>query len=336
MVMIYFQDHHLLFTMRTDQRIIAKRRKDRSTPPVKTTESMPFFFRNSEMEFFINGTMSGIKAAITDHLEMFFRDVPDKAFDKIHDRNGFLNVLIIFVTIVMERDKITGIRIDPGSGNDRATKIPANIFGNSLRVTTVGFGINIEAVFMFQITTGRNFFKRRTDAEQHFLEESSTESIAKESIVEMRDITPESIITVTAFRDETMDMRIPFKIPAESMQDHDKTRGKVFVFVHFRENLQIHNIYHGVRKTVTKNGQHLYTVRIHIHGNYLVGRYATDVEAAIAYNKAIDILRNKGVTNNFLSNYVEGIAPSRYAEIYSSLPIAPGILNYPAISPNNR
>ena len=59
-----------------------------STPPVKTTESMPFFFRNSEMEFFINGTMSGIKAAITDHLEMFFRDVPDKAFDKIHDRNG--------------------------------------------------------------------------------------------------------------------------------------------------------------------------------------------------------------------------------------------------------
>mgnify|MGYP003164455952 CR=1 FL=1 len=98
MVLIYFQDHQLLFTMRTDQRIIAKRRKDRSTPPVKTTES-----------------------------------------------------------------------------------------------------------------------------------------IAKESIVEMRDITPESIITVTAFRDETMDMRIPFKIPAESMQDHDKTRGKVFVFVHFRE-----------------------------------------------------------------------------------------------------
>ena len=80
MVMIYFQDHHLLFTMRTDQRIIAKRRKDRSTPPVKTTES-----------------------------------------------------------------------------------------------------------------------------------------IAKESIVEMRDITPESIITVTAFRDETMDMRIPFEVSAKGM-----------------------------------------------------------------------------------------------------------------------
>lgn len=103
-----------------------------------------------------------------------------------------------------------------------------------------------------------------------------------------------------------------------------------------RENLEIYNIYHGVRKTQNKNGQYLYTVRIHVRGNYLVGRYATDVEAAIAYNKAIDILRSKGVTNNFLPNYVEGIAPSRYAEIYSSVSIAPGILHYQAISPNNQ
>ena len=103
-----------------------------------------------------------------------------------------------------------------------------------------------------------------------------------------------------------------------------------------RENLEIHNIYHGVRKTTTKNGQYVYTVRIHIRGNYLVGRYATETEAAIAYNKAIDILRSKGVTNNFSYNYVEEIAPSRYAEIYSALTIAPGILNYPTISPNNQ
>ena len=67
-----------------------------------------------------------------------------------------------------------------------------------------------------------------------------------------------------------------------------------------------------------------------------MGRYSTDVEAAIAYNKAIDILQNKGVTSNFTPNYVEGITPRRYAEIYSALSIAPGILNYPAISPNNQ
>lgn len=76
-----------------------------------------------------------------------------------------------------------------------------------------------------------------------------------------------------------------------------------------RENLQIHNIYHGVRKTAAKNGQYVYTVRIHIRGNYIVGRYATDIEAAIAYNKAIDILHSKGVTSNFTPNYVEAITP---------------------------
>ena len=103
-----------------------------------------------------------------------------------------------------------------------------------------------------------------------------------------------------------------------------------------RENLQIHNIYPGVRKTAAKNGQYVYTVRIHIRGNYIVGRYATDIEAAIAYNKAIDILHSKGVTSNFTPNYVEAITPRRYAEIYSTVDIAPGILNYEPISPNNQ
>ena len=86
----------------------------------------------------------------------------------------------------------------------------------------------------------------------------------------------------------------------------------------------------------SKNGQYVYTVRIHIRGNYIVGRYATDIEAAIAYNKAIDILHSKGVTSNFTPNYVEAITPRRYAEIYSTLDIAPGILNYEPISPNNQ
>ena len=70
--------------------------------------------------------------------------------------------------------------------------------------------------------------------------------------------------------------------------------------------------------------------------DYIVGRYATDIEAAIAYNKAIDILHSKGVTSNFTPNYVEAITPRRYAEIYSTLDIAPGILNYEPISPNNQ
>lgn len=96
-----------------------------------------------------------------------------------------------------------------------------------------------------------------------------------------------------------------------------------------RENLEIWNIYHGVRCEKQKNGQYLYTVRIHINGNYLVGKYHTEAEAAIAYNKAVDCLKKNGVAKNYTLNYVEGISPSQYAEIYSALDISPRIVHYP-------
>ncbi len=94
-----------------------------------------------------------------------------------------------------------------------------------------------------------------------------------------------------------------------------------------RENIEILNIYHGVRLS-QKNGQSVYTVRIHIKGNYLVGRYTSDYEAAIAYNKAIDILQKKGVQKNYTPNYIEGLSPRKYAEIYSNIQISPKILHY--------
>lgn len=94
-----------------------------------------------------------------------------------------------------------------------------------------------------------------------------------------------------------------------------------------RENLEIFNVYHGVSST-TKNGQHIYTVRIHIRGNYIVGRYGDEITAAIAYNKAVDVLLKNGVSRKFLPNYIEDLPPSKYAEIYSSLQISRKILDY--------
>lgn len=95
-----------------------------------------------------------------------------------------------------------------------------------------------------------------------------------------------------------------------------------------RENLEIHNIYHGVRFTPIKNGQYCYTARIHIKGNYIIGKYPTELEAAIAYNKAIDILHKKGLRKNFTPNYIDDISPSKYAEIYSGLEISSKITNF--------
>lgn len=94
-----------------------------------------------------------------------------------------------------------------------------------------------------------------------------------------------------------------------------------------RENLEIRNVYHGVRK-IQKKGQYLYTVHIHVRSNYLVGTYSTELQAAIAYNKAIDLLLKNGVKKQYTPNYIDGISPSKYAEIYSALEISPRIVNF--------
>ncbi|MCM1187835.1 MAG: hypothetical protein NC541_00885 [bacterium] len=94
-----------------------------------------------------------------------------------------------------------------------------------------------------------------------------------------------------------------------------------------RENIRVVNIYRGVTAE-QKKGQRIYTVRIHIKGSVIVGRYRSETEAAIAYNKAADTLRKNGLPKNYTLNYIEGLPPGRYAEIYSSLEISPRIAQY--------
>ncbi len=109
--------------------------------------------------------------------------------------------------------------------------------------------------------------------------------------------------------------------------------GRDFVFINsddldFRyENIRIINKYYGVTSKMTSRGMR-YTARIHIVGNYTVGTYSDEIHAAIAYNKAIDILKSKGLNKNYLQNYIEEISPSAYAEIYSGIKISPKIINY--------
>lgn len=93
------------------------------------------------------------------------------------------------------------------------------------------------------------------------------------------------------------------------------------------ENVEIFNIYHGVSSRQTSSGI-VYVAKIHINGNYTIGSYASSIEAAIAYNKAIDILKKAGISKNFSPNYIENLSPSTYADIYSKLPVSPKISAY--------
>ena len=91
-------------------------------------------------------------------------------------------------------------------------------------------------------------------------------------------------------------------------------------------NIEIINRFYGVTKTLNK-GKYIYNTKIHINGNFLVGRYNSEIEAAIAYNKAVLILRDKGYTRNFPQNYIEEIDEIKYASIYQRIRISKRILS---------
>ena len=130
--------------------------------------------------------------------------------------------------VVMERDHVAIILVDAGSSDDGTAKVTADVFCDNSGITFIGFGVNIETMFMFFIAGSLYFLEGRTKNRFHFIQESGTEGVPKVSVVEMLYIAPESVITVSAFGDKAMDMRIPFKISSESMQDHNKARSKVF------------------------------------------------------------------------------------------------------------
>lgn len=95
------------------------------------------------------------------------------------------------------------------------------------------------------------------------------------------------------------------------------------------ENLEVLNNYHGVSYT-THYGKPVYKSAIHINGNYVIGYYQTALDAAIAYNKAIDILHTNGFDKAFLPNYIDNIPASMYADIYSSIKVSSKIIKFRA------
>ena len=136
----------------------------------------------------------------------------------------------------MESNGISIIPIDSGCGYNGSAKIAANVFSDYFRITKIGFGIDIETLFVLAVTFRFYSFKRRSDPVFQFIEKSSTERITEIVIVKVFYMTPEAVITVTAFGKETVDVRIPFEIPAKSMEDHDVAGSKIFGMVQVKKH----------------------------------------------------------------------------------------------------
>lgn len=66
------------------------------------------------------------------------------------------------MTVVMEGDKITIVRINARSSNNRSAKITTDIFDNLRRITLVRHGANIKTIFIFCIDSRFYFFESWT------------------------------------------------------------------------------------------------------------------------------------------------------------------------------
>ncbi len=93
------------------------------------------------------------------------------------------------------------------------------------------------------------------------------------------------------------------------------------------ENLEIINRYYGVEyvKGKRKSG---YRVKINLRGDLIVGYYDDAISAAIAYNKAVDVLKKNGVQKDFPINYIDGINGKAYADMYMHIKISRRIGRY--------
>ncbi len=91
-------------------------------------------------------------------------------------------------------------------------------------------------------------------------------------------------------------------------------------------NIEIVNPYHGVER-ILHNNDFIYRAAIHIHGNYLIGKYKNPVYAAISYNKAADYLKkHKICSKEFPRNFIEELSTEEYKSIYLKLKLPTKLL----------
>lgn len=86
-------------------------------------------------------------------------------------------------------------------------------------------------------------------------------------------------------------------------------------------NIVVMNRYMGVRSE-TVRGRTTFTTKIHVNGDLVVGHYDNESDAAIAYNKAADVLEAAGVRINFNRNYLEDMSTAEYRIRYEKVRIS--------------
>ena len=151
-----------------------------------------------------------INAVVADHFKMLVRDMYDQAFDKVNGGDAFCNRFMVLMALIMKRHIIPVIVINPGSSNDRSAKVSADVLNGDIRRTQVGFGSNIKAFGVVFVDLIFKLLKRSTQFKGEQIQKDFAEGQAKEVIIKMGIRSPGSKVASAAFRNEGMDVWIPF------------------------------------------------------------------------------------------------------------------------------
>lgn len=114
-----------------------------------------------------------------------------------------------------------------------------------------------------------------------------------------------------------------FGIPNHSVagKDYIFLNGNSYDFR--RDNLKVINQFKGV----SKNDKDKYTATIFTDKNITIGHYDSELEAAIAYNKACDMLVSQHILDNPIQNNIEFITRSEHDAIYEKVDVSPKLAN---------
>ncbi len=94
------------------------------------------------------------------------------------------------------------------------------------------------------------------------------------------------------------------------------------------ENIEVINPYMGVEK-IRVRYQTRYQASINTRGLIKLGIYESEEEAAIAFNKALDMLESIGEKKDgLMPNYLENVSARDYADIYTELTLSDRFLAY--------
>lgn len=135
------------------------------------------------------------------------------------------------MSVIVESNILSIIGIDPSECDDGTSKIAGNIFDNSIDIARIGFGIDIEAIFVLVVNLCFDLFERRADLLFQKIEKGGLERFSEEKVIEVLNIAPKPVIRKTAFGDEAVNMWIPFQRTSKRMEDANEAGSEPFGLV---------------------------------------------------------------------------------------------------------